>query len=189
MRRTRNAAKGLHPARILPNAKPWPRSSACIWRTTCRTCGCDCEALADEPGFHIRVTEDRWHFEDVVYSHQVKGDALEHSYKVDASVSDYNRLLCDSIFALCPAGAGPNSLRLWEALATGAIPVLLGPQPALPTGGTLPPIDWDDIVLRVPDPAIPDLPGLLRALPVDELRRRQRQGMQAYRLVQSQCCF
>lgn len=146
-------------------------------------------SLADEPGFHIRVTEDRWHFEEVVYSHQVEGAALEHSYKVDASVSDYNRLLCDSIFALCPAGAGPNSLRLWEALATGAIPVLLGPQPALPAGGTLPPIDWDDIVLRVPDAAIPDLPGLLRALPIDELRRRQRQGMQAYRFVQSQCCF
>jgi Exostosin family len=146
-------------------------------------------SLAEEPGFHVHVTEDRWHFEDVVYGHQVKGDTLAQAYKVDASVSDYNRLLCDSVFALCPAGAGPNSLRLWEALATGAIPVLLGPQPALPAGGTLPPIDWDDIVLRVPDDAVIDLPRLLRAMPVDELRRRQRQGIQAYRLVQSQCCF
>jgi len=71
-------------------------------------------------------------------------------------VSDYNRLLCDSIFALCPA-VRTNSLRLWEALATGAIPVLLG-HSALPRR-TLPPIDWDDIVLRVSDPAIPDLPA------------------------------
>lgn len=146
-------------------------------------------SFAEEPGFYVSVTEDRWHFEDVVYGHQVKGDALEQTYKVDASVSDYNRLLCDSVFALCPAGAGPNSLRLWEALATGAIPVLLGPQPALPTGGTLPRIDWDDIVLRVPDDAVRDLPHRLRAIPIDELRRRQRLGMQAYRLVQSQCCF
>ena len=145
--------------------------------------------FAEEPGFRVRVSEDRWHFEDVVYGHQVKGDALAGSYKVDKSVSDYNRLLSDSVFALCPAGAGPNSLRLWEALATGAIPVLLGPQPALPAGGSLPAIDWDAIVLRVPDDAIDDLPRLLRALPIDEVRRRQRQGLQAYRLVKSQCCF
>jgi hypothetical protein len=104
-------------------------------------------------------------------------------------VSDYNRLLSDSTFALCPAGAGPNSLRLWEALATGAVPVLLGPPPALPAGGSLPAIDWDAIVLKVPDDAVEDLPRLLRALPIDEVRRRQRQGLQAYRLVKSQCCF
>ena len=146
-------------------------------------------SLAEAPGFYVRVTEDRWHFEDVVYGHQVQGDPLEQTYKVDDSVIDYNRLLCDSIFALCPAGAGPNSLRLWEALATGAIPVLLGPQPALPAGGTLAQIDWEGIVLRVPEDAVEELPRLLRALSVDELRRRQHLGMQAYRLVQSQCCF
>ncbi|MCU0963887.1 MAG: glycosyltransferase family 47 protein [Burkholderiaceae bacterium] len=145
--------------------------------------------FAEEPGFCIRVREDRWHFEDVVYGHQVKGEALVQAYQIDASVSDYNRLLSDSTFALCPAGAGPNSLRLWEALATGAVPVLLGPPPALPAGGSLPAIDWDAIVLKVPDDAVEDLPRLLRALPIDEVRRRQRQGLQAYRLVKSQCCF
>lgn len=145
--------------------------------------------FAGEPDFCIRVSEDKWHFEDVVYGHQVQGHAIAQAYKVDASVGDYNRLLSDSMFALCPAGAGPNSLRLWEALATGAVPVLLGPQPALPAGGSLPPIDWDAIVLRVPDAAVDDLPRLLRALTIDDLRRRQQLGMQAYRLVQSQRCF
>jgi hypothetical protein len=145
--------------------------------------------FADEPGFSIRASEGKWHFEDVVYGHQVHGDALAQAYKVDASVGEYNRLLSDSRFALCPAGAGPNSLRLWEALASGAVPVLLGPQPALPAGGSLPPIDWDEIVLRVPDEALDDLPRQLRALPIDTVRQRQQLGLQAYRLVQSQCCF
>lgn len=145
--------------------------------------------FADEPGFSIRASEGKWHFEDVVYGHQVHGDALAQAYKVDASVGEYNRLLSDSRFALCPAGAGPNSLRLWEALASGAVPVLLGPQPALPAGGSLPPIDWDEIVLRVPDEALDDLPRRLRALPIDTVRQRQQLGLQAYRLVQSQCCF
>ncbi len=145
--------------------------------------------FADEPGFCIRVGEDKWHFEDVVYGHQVQGAALDHSYTIDASVGEYNRLLSDSKFALCPAGAGPNSLRFWEALATGSVPVLLGPQPALPVGGSLPQIDWDAIVLRAPDDDIDDLPQRLRALPIDAVRRRQQLGLLAYRLVQSQCCF
>ncbi|HMO45608.1 MAG TPA: exostosin family protein [Rubrivivax sp.] len=145
--------------------------------------------LAAEPGFEIRVTEDRWHFEHVVYEHQVQGRALAPAREAEASVAGYNRMLSDSVFALCPAGAGPNSLRLWEALAAGAIPVLLGPPPALPQGGSLPGITWDDIVLTVPDAALGELPRRLRSLGIGELRRRQRLGLQAYRLVQSQCCF
>jgi len=93
------------------------------------------------------------------------------------------------VFSLCPAGAGPNSLRLWEALAVGAVPVLLGVQPMLPKGGSLPAIDWDRIVLRVPDDEISSLPQRLRAIPLPERRQRQQLGLQAYAAVRVQRCF
>jgi hypothetical protein len=69
------------------------------------------------------------------------------------------------------------------------VPVLLGPQPILPRGGTLAPIDWDDIVLRISEQQLPELPQLLRRMPLDEVRRRQRLGFHAFAQVHAQCCF
>jgi hypothetical protein len=146
-------------------------------------------ALADEPDCRIAVTTESWHFEGVVYGHQVRNEPLSEHYVIDDSVRQYNEWLSDSVFALCPAGAGPNTLRLWEALATGAVPVLLGPEPALPSGGNLPAIDWDAIVLRFDDDRITALPALLRGIPLPERRRRQQLGLQAYALVREQRCF
>jgi hypothetical protein len=146
------------------------------------------QALAGEPGFEIQVT-DRWHFEDLVYGHQIEGAAAPAAGGTNPQVERYNRLLSDSVFSLCPAGAGANTLRLWESLAAGAVPVLLGPAPRLPEGGTLPPIDWEAIVLRVADEPIAELPRRLRAIPLDEVRRRQQLGLQAYARVREQRCF
>jgi hypothetical protein len=144
--------------------------------------------LEDQPGFHVRVN-DKWHFEDVVYQHQVEGVPLDSTYRIDDSVTRYNRILSDSVFSLCPSGAGPNSLRLWESLAVGSVPVLLGEPVELPRGGTLPPIDWDAIVLRVPDEQIDQLPALLRRVSLEEVRKRQKLGMEAFEQVRRQRCF
>ena len=143
-------------------------------------------AFENEAGFVVRVT-DHWHFEQVVYGEQIGGEQPALG-SVDAAQS-YNALLSDSIFSLCPAGAGANTLRLWESLAVGSIPVLCGPQPILPAGGNLPAVDWDRIVVRVPDEQIAALPSLLRAMPMSEIRERQQRGMQAYAHVNTQRCF
>ncbi len=36
----------------------------------------------------------------------------------------YNSILSDSKFSFCPEGAGPNTLRFWESVAVGSIPVI-----------------------------------------------------------------
>lgn len=142
--------------------------------------------LENESGFFVRVT-DRWHFEQTVYGEQIGG---QQTLNDDSDMTtSYNRLLSDSVFSLCPAGAGANTLRLWESLAVGAIPVICGPQPTLPTGGNLPNIDWDRIVVRVTDEQIMELPTLLKTMPLSEVRERQRQGLQAYAAVTTQRCF
>lgn len=145
--------------------------------------------LATEPGFLVEVSEEKWHFEDVVYRHQVHHAPLQSTYRIDDDVAHYNAVLSDSVFALCPAGAGPNTLRLWEALAAGAIPVLTGPAPRLPEGGTLPRIEWDRIVLHVDEAAIADLPRRLREVSMDERRQRRQRGLEAFAAVQRQRCF
>lgn len=146
-------------------------------------------ALSATPRFFIQVNEDKWHFEDVVYRHQVLAEPIERTYQIDESVESYNQVLSDSIFSLCPSGAGPNTLRLWESLAIGAIPVLMGPAPRLPTGGEISASDWDRIVLRVSLDEIPFLNEILSRVPLEELRERQQRGMNAYKQVTSRRCF
>jgi len=147
------------------------------------------QALSSAHRFVVRVSTGNWHFEDVVYGHQVRNAPLAETYRIDDTVAEYNHVLSESVFGLCPSGAGPNTLRLWETLAVGAVPVLLGPEPALPRGGSLPAIDWDAILLHVPDEQVSALPAILAAIPLDEVRRRQRLGMDAFALVQRQRCF
>jgi hypothetical protein len=144
------------------------------------------QQLANAPGFVVRVT-DRWHFEDVVYAEQIGGG--QSAKPVADHVASYNALLSDSVFSLCPTGAGANTLRLWESLAVGAVPVLCGLQPVLPAGGSLAPIDWDRVVVRVPDEQIAHLPALLASMPMSEVRNRQQLGMKAYAQVMAQRCF
>lgn len=68
------------------------------------------------------LERDEWHFENDVY-----GDNLTEQYKQDSNekMSIYNRVLEDTIYSLCPSGSGPNTIRYWESLAFGAIPVVL----------------------------------------------------------------
>ena len=144
-------------------------------------------AFADEPDVSIELT-DQWHFEAVVYDGQVQGRATAAATP-DPSVRRYNEMLSDSVFSLCPAGAGANTLRLWESLASGAIPVLFEPWPRLPEAGTLPAVDWTAAVVHVRDEELQGLLPRLRAMPLAERRHRQQKGMALFEQVRHQRCF
>lgn len=105
-----------------------------------------------------------WHFEQQVYREQVHGepvDAGRHA-ELNAEASSYAEALQQSVFALCPSGSGPNSIRLWEALGYGAIPVIFADTLSLPGDPDL----WGQAVLVVPETpeAVAALPGQLEAL-------------------------
>lgn len=71
-----------------------------------------------------------WHFEKDVYQHQVRGRELEVSEK-DSQMEQtkiYNNILANSTFSLCPVGAGPNTIRLWESICTGSIPIIIADE-------------------------------------------------------------
>jgi hypothetical protein len=75
-----------------------------------------------------------WHFNKIVYDKQVNGKDVTQIDQVENKnkTSRYNKILSDSIFSLCPEGAGPNTLRFWEALAVGSIPVLIADNWEIP---------------------------------------------------------
>lgn len=82
---------------------------------------------------YIELRE-QWHFEKRVYANQVYGEALTETERAEESTAaaDFVSLLKDTQFSLCPSGTGPNSIRLWESLEFGCIPVILSDKLALP---------------------------------------------------------
>ena len=102
----------------------------------------------------------QWHFHDDVYSplQNVKMDLNEN--ETDKERTDaYNKLLLQSRYSLCPSGSGPNSIRFWECLAIGTIPVLLADTLELPCHEL-----WDKAIVRVPESNLHKLPDILSVI-------------------------
>ena len=102
----------------------------------------------------------KWHFVDTVYREQAKiYKDVAKPVEID-NVERYNKLLLRSRFSLCPSGTGPNSIRLWESMAIGAIPVILSDTldlPAIPN----PNYQWSDTVVWIKEKEVKSLSKIL----------------------------
>lgn len=89
--------------------------------------------IFDKPNVLVEVNNE-WHFNKQVYQEQIEHKPLEDIVKqaMANSTTYYNQILTDSVFSLCPEGAGPNTLRFWESIAVGSIPVIFDNDWVLP---------------------------------------------------------
>jgi hypothetical protein len=73
------------------------------------------------------VKRDAWHYDRTVYDLQMQGGlgSLSEIEREKANEREYKNLLANSLFSLCPSGSGPNSIRLYESMTYGSIPVVL----------------------------------------------------------------
>jgi glycosyltransferase involved in cell wall biosynthesis len=97
-------------------------------------------------------------------------------------------ILEESIFSLCPSGPGPNSVRLWEALGCGSIPVVLADSYLPPGSAAL----WEEATVscaeRLED--IQALPERLEELARDKaLIERKRHAIRQLRMLYGPDCF
>ena len=148
-------------------------------------------ALADLKGYQITIN-DSCHFNNLVYNFQVHCDESKQ-YAIDSDeVCDYNELLSHSRFSLCPVGAGPNTLRLWESLAVGSIPVLLSDRHQLPDIERLLPgagLSWSEVIVLHPEAELDQLDERLRAIDTADLHRRHLLCRSIYEASLSMTCF
>lgn len=70
--------------------------------------------------------------------------------------NSYIDMAVASKFVLCPRGIGPTSMRLFEVMQLGRVPVVIGDS-WVPVPG----VDWNSISLFVPERDIASLPQLL----------------------------
>ncbi|MGH9169486.1 MAG: exostosin domain-containing protein [Acidimicrobiales bacterium] len=64
----------------------------------------------------------------------------------------------DSSFVLCPRGLSPTTLRVYETMQLGRVPVIISDDWLPPSG-----VPWADFSLRVGEDRIADLPEILEA--------------------------
>ena len=125
----------------------------------------------------VVVGRDNWHYNKIVYDHQIKKTAADETTLVDGAASDeFTAILKRSIFSLCPSGSGPNSIRLWESLGHGAIPVVLADTYLPPGNAEL----WAEGVVFCGEnqESISALPDLLEKISKDTQRiERMRNAM------------
>jgi glycosyltransferase involved in cell wall biosynthesis len=98
--------------------------------------------LQDHPEGSV-VERMGWHYHGEVYEAQIHGRAPSDPKGQKNKGKEFCQLMGESIFSLCPSGSGPNSIRLWESIASGVIPVIL-------SDGYLPPgskEDWENAVV------------------------------------------
>ncbi len=63
---------------------------------------------------------------------------------------------------LCPRGAGTSSIRLYETIAAGRVPVIIADQWVAPSGP-----HWEEFSIRWPEHRVRDLPAFLAAIEPD----------------------
>jgi hypothetical protein len=73
------------------------------------------------------IRRENWHFEHEVYKLQInkvdiKSEEINTKQKF---LNEYIDSLTKTVFILCPSGSGANTIRYWEAIAFGRVPILL----------------------------------------------------------------
>lgn len=95
------------------------------------------EVIFNDPnsaGDLLIIKRDAWHFDRAVYEEQIKGRAadVQRLLTERKNTEEYLNAIKDSWFTLCPSGSGPNSIRIYESLCLGSIPIVLTRDLKLP---------------------------------------------------------
>tara|TARA_B100000287_G_C20605030_1_gene769686 strand:- start:346 stop:1185 length:840 start_codon:yes stop_codon:yes gene_type:complete len=81
-----------------------------------------------------------------------------HFYKKGKELEDsanfYVETLGNSKVSICPRGTGPSTIRMWESMAMGSVPVLISDSLQLPMANK---VDWSEHIISVPERESADL--------------------------------
>lgn len=111
-----------------------------------------------------------WHFEKELFN---KGPETVET--LNEKREFYNEIMMRSRYTLCPSGSGPNSIRLWEALATGSIPVILSDTLELPKHKL-----WNDATLWVRESDVEHIPKILSNISLEKEEKMRNNCIQIY---------
>lgn len=136
----------------------------------------ECIAAIPHTGNVIIRLRDRWHFQR--YFDMPGGPCIGEEERRNAI--EYADILGRSRFSLCPRGTGASTIRFWESLKAGAVPVLISDLMRLPS---FPGFKWEVAIVRIPESDAASFPSILRAIPERkeiEMRENCRRACQIF---------
>jgi hypothetical protein len=145
------------------------------------------QLLKDNDEVYLKI-KNSWFFNKMVYKKQIKKQALSE-YEVsleDVETFEYNTVLSDSVFSLCPEGTGPNTIRLWESMAVGSIPVLFENDWVRPN---IEGYHWDDFSVTISTNDLNNVFEILKSISVDKIEVMRQNCINAYTITRLRTCF
>jgi len=110
-----------------------------------------------------------WHYHNMVYGKIKKtNEEFEKEYKEN---------LANTKFSLCPSGSGPNSIRIWESMSFGCIPVILADTLVFPE---IDGIDYRDFFVIWKENEINKLYDYLKTIDNDKLIAMSKKNIEIY---------
>lgn len=96
---------------------------------------------------------------------------------IDGDNVSYLDELERSEFALCPRGTGVSSIRLFEAMSMGCIPVIIADDYDQPLRMT---INWNEFAIFIPECSIDKIPKILSSIDSKTKRRMRNKVIEVY---------
>jgi len=96
---------------------------------------------------------------------------------IQENEEEYVSVLRRSRFSLCPRGTGASTIRLWESLRAGAIPVILSDALRLPRT-----VNWHHCVIRIPEKRVDDVHKVISHISPDHEAELRQNCYKAYEL-------
>ena len=90
---------------------------------------------------------------------------------------EYKNILSRSRFSLCPRGFNAGSIRFWESLQAGAIPVIISDDGLLPDG-----FNWSQCVINIKEKDIDAIPSVIANIPVEQESLMRIACLEAYQM-------
>ena len=94
---------------------------------------------------------------------------------------EYQDLLARSRFSLCPRGTGASTLRFWESLQAGAIPILIADEMTLPDG-----VDWKECIIQIAEKNVLDIHTILSKISPEKEKVMRNNCLKAYDFFSSE---
>jgi hypothetical protein len=145
------------------------------------------QILKDNDKVYFKL-KNSWFYHNTVYKKQIKKQALSE-YEVsleEVETCEYNTVLSDSVFSLCPEGTGPNTIRLWESMAIGSIPVLFENDWIRPN---IEGYNWDDFSVTISTNDLNNVVEILKSIPVEQIEAMRQNCMNVYNIIRLRTCF
>ena len=118
-----------------------------------------------------------WHLNDIVFNEKQNHNLeLNINSNFKSKTEYFNYLLINSKYTLCPSGSGPNSIRFWEALGAGSIPVLLADTLELPVHEL-----WTKAIIRLPENRLETLPKILEEITIEKEKEMRQNFLIIYK--------